>query len=539
MDISAKKLARLMKADQPVEIRGSAVVVAAELAVKDPDIAAEVIERITDESDAVRIQAIKAAGKLKLTKSLPMLMERLEHGGEEAKLAAEAAAKLGSEGVKRLQEMMHQVAPGLRRYIAVALTSAGSASSEAGVAVLLDRDPQVASAAASSLASRATTMTADQKKKLVKELLTLMTDKKVKQPLNAELSILKVLTALNDSSAGDVLWDRTIPPHPTELRAAALQTVGGWISETPTKEQFRRLFVCASDTHFSIVAPALMVLNKIPVAEKMLDDWTKLFKAPDMAARRLAMEKLGDRDTEIVADALMEQMNHPDRNLADLARKKLAKLEHGRQCLAQAVLDAKTNEEAWQLARSVSTFAASFSPKVRGAIFDQVCKFIETGDTRVDPLLFLLREADGTGLRDQLFDQAVVKRKKKDYEAALKYLRFLTRDPSSGYPIRLEAAMCGLKKSSKEIATESRMNDHCLRHFEQCLSNNASETIKQIEKAKWLDENDFFYLGFHFVEKIGMERDFGISMLKLVIKANPRAKLAANAKNKLKSCGAD
>jgi HEAT repeats len=539
MDISAKKLAKLMRPEQPIEIRGSAVVVAAELAVKDPDIAAEVIERISDESDAVRIQAIKAVGKLKLTKALPMLMERIENGGEEAKLAAEAAAKLGNEGVKRLQEMMHQVAPGLRRYIGVALTSAGGSHAEAGVAVLLDRDPQVASAAASSLASRAATMPEAEKKKLVKELLGYLTDKKNKQPMNAELSLFKVLSALNDASAAEAIWERTLPPHPTDLRAAALQAVAGWLPTTPTKEQFRRLFACAADSHFSVVAPALMMLNKVPVVERMTEDWAKLFAAPDMAARRLAIEKLGDRDTPTVADALMAQMNHPDRNLADMARKKLAKLEHGRQRLAQAVLDAKTSEETWQLARSVSSFSGSFSVKVRADIFAHACQYIETGDNRVDPLLFLLREGDPAALRDQLFEQAVNKRKKKDYEAALKYLRFLTRDPSSGYPIRLEAAMCGLKKSAKDISTESRMNDYCLRHFEQCLSNNAPDTIKQIEKAKWLDENDFYYLGFHFVEKIGAEREFGITMLKLVIKANPRAKLAGNAKNKLKSCGAD
>jgi HEAT repeat protein len=539
MDISAKKLARLLKPDQPIEIRGSAVVVAAELGIKDPDIVAEILDRITDESDAVRIQAIKAAGKLKLTKALPMLMERITLGGEEAKLAADAAAKLGADGVKKLQDLMNQVAPGLRRTIAVALTGAGGTNAEAGVAVLLDKDPQVAAAAATATVSRLGTMTDDQKKKLVAEMVGILGDKKQKLPVPSELSLIKVLASINDASAADVLWDRTMPPYPTEVRAAALQVVGGWVSPTPTKEQYRRLFSCAFETTFNVVAPALMALNRVPVTDKMLDDWTRLFTAPDMAARRLALEKLGDRDTAIVADALMNQMNHPDRNLADLARKKLAKLEHGRQRLAHAVLEAKTNEEAWQLARSVSSFAGSFSPKVHDAIFAQVCKYIETGDTRLEPILFLMREADGTKLRDQLFDQAVAKRKKKEYDLALKYLRVLTKDPSAGYPIRLEAAMSGLKKSSKDISSESRNNDQALRHFEQTLGHNSAETLKQIEKAKWLDENDLFYLGFHFVEKHGQERDFGANILKLVIKANPRNKLAANAKNKLKSSGVD
>ena len=342
MDISAKKLARLMRADQPVEVRGSAVVVAAELGVKDADIAGEVIDRLSDESDAVRIQAIKAAGKLKLTKALPLLLERVTLGGEEAKLSAEAAAKLGADAVRKLQDLMNTVSPGLRRVVAVALTGAGGAGAEAGVAVLLDKDPQVAAASASAMVGRIPTMPAEQKAKLVPELVALLADKKAKLATASELSLIKVLASLNDPAAADVVWDRTLPPYPPEVRAAALQVIGGWLPASPTKEQFRRLFAAASETSFNIVAPALMALNKLAVTDKMLAEWARLFDAPDMAARRLALEKLGDRDTPEVADAIMAQMNHHDRNIGELARKKLSKLEHGRERLGGAILEATT-----------------------------------------------------------------------------------------------------------------------------------------------------------------------------------------------------
>ena len=282
-----------------------------------------------------------------------------------------------------------------------------------------------------------------------------------------------------------------------------------------------------------------MALNKIAVTDKMLPEWAKLFTAPDMAARKLALEKLGDRDTPEVADAIMAQLDHHDRNIGELARKKLSKLEHGRERLGGAILEAKTADEAWQLARSVASFAAEFPEKLRESIFARAGKYIETGDHRVDPLLFLLREVDSTKLRDRLFEQAISLRKKKDYDAALKYLKVLTRDPSAGYAIRLEAALCGLKKSVKEIAADSRGNDPCLRLFEQTLGNHAAETIKTVEAAKWLDEADLFYVGFHFVERLGTEKEFGAALLRLVVKGSPRSKAAGAAKNKLKSAAAD
>ena len=539
MDISAKKLARLMRADQPIEVRGSAVVVAAELGVKDAEVNAELLERLSDESDAVRIQAIKAAGRLKLTKALPVLLERITLGGEEAKLSAEAAAKLGAEAVRKLQDLMHSVAPGLRRVIAVALTGAGGAATEAGVLVLLDKDPQVAAASASAMVGRVPTMPAEQKARLVPELVALLADKKAKLPTASELSLIKVLAALNDPAAADAVWDRTVPPYPPEVRAAALQVVGGWLPAAPTKEQFRRLFAAASESSFGIVAPALLALNKVAVTDKMLPEWSQLFTAPDMAARKLALEKLGDRDTPEVADAIMAQLDHHDRNVGELARKKLSKLEHGRERLGGAILGAKTADEAWQLARSVASFAAEFPAALRESIFRQAGKYVEAGDPRVDPLLFLLREVDSAKLRNRLFEQAVGLRKKKDYGTALKYLKVLTRDPAAGYPVRLEAALCGLKKSVKEIAADSRANDPCLRLFEQTLGGHAAETLKAVEAAGWLDEADLFYVGFHFVERLGTEKEFGAAVLRLVVKASPRSKAAGAAKNKLKSAGAD
>ena len=133
----------------------------------------------------------------------------------------------------------------------------------------------------------------------------------------------------------------------------------------------------------------------------------------------------------------------------------------------------------------------------------------------------------------------MAKRKKKDYETALKYLKLLARDPAVGFAVRLELALCGLKTSGKDVAGEARANDPCLRQFEHVLAQDADEVFKQVQKAKWLDAEDLYYLGFHFAERFGKEKDFGAEVLKAVVKGSPRSKVAAAAKNKLKSVAAD
>jgi hypothetical protein len=60
---------------------------------------------------------------------------------------------------------------------------------------------------------------------------------------------------------------------------------------------------------------------------------------------------------------------------------------------------------------------------------------------------------------------------------------------------------------------------------------------KALDKTKWLEPEDLFYLGFHFIEKDGSPRRFGGFVLQLLLKRSPKSKLAKDAKAKLKAAG--
>src|SRR5262249_28398421 len=158
---------RLLEDDRTTDVRAAAVLVLAELGVRDAAIADEIIAKLDDADGTVRSNALVACGKLKIEKSLHVLIERITAGGGEARLAAEAAAQLGARAVKALQDLMPKVAPGLRRYIAAALSSSGSAAAEAaGAAVLVDKDPQLAGAAAAAIIAKIPTLTPERKESL-------------------------------------------------------------------------------------------------------------------------------------------------------------------------------------------------------------------------------------------------------------------------------------------------------------------------------------------------------------------------------------
>jgi HEAT repeat protein len=539
MQIPTKKLLQLLNPDRSAEVRCAAAVVLGELGTKDGELADELCERLQDKDAALRLQVIRAVGKLRIDQALPQLLARIRDGGAEAAESAQAAARLGARGTRALQDLMPQVSPGLRRYIAAALAASGTSSAEAAtVAVLLDKDPGVVEAAARSLIGQIPNLGKSQRQGLTEHLLELLQDRKTKLSPVSEAALVRLLAALDDPAAQEVLWDRLLPAHPAETRAAALQAVGRWVA-APGKEQLKRLFVCAADPDFRVAAPALIILKSLPVSDRAVPEWLTLLHAPDVAVRHLALERLGDRDTADVAGALLAQLDHPDRGLREQALARLGRLDHGRKALAAALLEAEVPDRVWLLARAQAPFVKDYTAKLRETLFARAGKHLEAGDRRAEPLLFLLREADPGDLSERLVERAMALRKKKDYETALSYLKLLARDPASGFPVRWELAACGLKMSGHALSSEARAADPCLEQFAGLCQNYPEELREQLQKAKWLEPDELYYLGFHFTEKEGRQKQFGGEVLHLLLKRSPRGKLAQAAKSKLRSEGLD
>jgi HEAT repeat protein len=534
-----KKVVRLLRPDHAPEVRAAAAVVLGEVAARDADVTAALCDALADPEPAVRLPVMAAVARLRVEPALPRLLERVKEGGPEADAAAGAAARLGSKGPKALQELMPRVAPGLRRRIAAALGAAGTATAETlALDALLDRDPGVVEAATHSLVGEVPSLTDAHRAALGKQLLDLLArSKKEPLPPASETALVRLLAALNDPQAEGVFWERTAPSYPPDVRAAALQALGKRAA-APAKDRLQRLLVCAADRDFPVAAPALMILKSVPVADRALPDWLALLDAPDVAVRRLGIDKVGDRDTPAVAAALLKQLHHPDAALRREALDALARLKEGRKALVGALLESDSADQLWTLARTLEPTVRAQAADMVGPIRERAEKYLEAGDRRADALLFLLRQTDAEGLRDRLTERAAALRKKEDYPTALAYLRLMGRDPAVGPAIRLELAACGLKVSAHDLAAEQRQSDPVLQQFASLVHSHPQELAEFVEKAKWLEPEDLFYLGFHFAEQNHRpEREFGGKALELVVKRSPRSQLAKDAKSKLKREG--
>lgn len=536
-EATLQKLLGLMARDQPSDLRCAAARVVGELGPRSRAVDRALCAGLDDPDPAFRAEALAATGRLKIESALPQLITRLAAGGPEAEIAARAAARLGAKGVRALREAMARVAPGLRRRIAAALGAGQTTGADtAALEMLLDSDPGVVDAASRSLGLKIPSLSREQRRTLANGVVDTLDGGRGELTPIAEAALLRLLVALEDPRAENAFWQRLDPGLPAELRAAALQGLGS-LSVPATRDHIKLLLTCAGDPDFRVAAPALIVLRDVRVDARTVRDWLPLFQAPDPAARRFALDKVGDLDTAEVARALLTQLAHPDQDLRKAALERLGRLAKGRSALAQALLSAATPDDAWTFARALAGLAAVLPSRLREPILETASRYLQTEDRRAEPLLFVLRHGGAQELRDALEQKATAWQSKKHFDKALVYLNVLVRDPGCGEATRFEAAACALKQSPRDLAAESRAADPALEQFARLLHRGEGSLSDRVFKAKWLGPEDLFYLGFHFTEGDRQGTAFGAEVLRLLAKRWPKSKHARDAKHKLRSQG--
>ena len=139
---------------------------------------------------------------------------------------------------------------------------------------------------------------------------------------------------------------------------------------------------------------------------------------------------------------------------------------------------------------------------------------------------------------DGVVREAGLKHKRaRRWAQAVECLRRLVNTESFDDETRYALSVCNLKSSAKEIAASARAEDYALRGFQPLARNKAFKLFEQLKKETALDAADLYYVGFHFSETTGEEKEFGEALLRHVVRRWPRSETGRAAKGKLKLAG--
>jgi hypothetical protein len=251
--------------------------------------------------------------------------------------------------------------------------------------------------------------------------------------------------------------------------------------------------------------------------------------------RAFAARRLGETDTAPANRRLIELLEHEDTEVREIAAGSLAAHKKAATLLLGALAQAGDAEAAWRLAKILKPHGGAVSGKALRPFAAKAGKALLAGDPLAEPLLYFLRNADPKTAEAAVLGAGLAHRRAHRYAEAVACLRRLIGTEAFDDEVRYALSVCNLKLSPKEVAPALRAEDHALRGFQALQRNTAFGLAGRLKKDKTLDAADLYYVGFHFAEQAGEDKELGDAILAHVAKTWPRSEQGKVAKSRVKA----
>ena len=187
-------------------------------------------------------------------------------------------------------------------------------------------------------------------------------------------------------------------------------------------------------------------------------------------------------------------------------------------------------------ARTYANILLSHKERLAGArvrkLLARMLELLAKNDERARAYLWLARTTEPRLVIERLIESARAVRRRRKHDLAERYLRLLLSGEEPPPLARFELAVTLLRRGSHAMQKSAREKDEALSEIAKLVAGRDLDLPRMLKKERDLKDEDLFYVGFHFSERIGAERAFGGKVLRLV--ATGRGKLAKSARDKLK-----
>ncbi len=367
-------------------------------------------------------------------------------------------------------------------------------------------------------------------------------------------SLLRLIGYLARPSTQSLLVKYSDPEQPRPIRLAAIAGLRRIVAQSEargTEKVIETLIEYADGDDHAVAQSAVDTLRGARIPESLAKKFGALAKSSNVAAQKLAMERLPAGGGASAVKALVEAIAGSDPQARDAAARGLAKAPEAVLPLTRALLATENEETARRYAGVLRSHRGHVSNQAIDELVEQVRKYMELGfkgKASADEVVLerviaeLVADLAPGKHVELLFDRAKRLRKAGKPIEAFGSLKPLLRsradlDAAIDDDQRFFLALLALETAGESMIRSAHTDDPVFAQFSK-LAANGYPVAKQLAREKAVSDEALYALGFRLIESHdGSNEELGAELLSGIVEERPRSKLAKAAKNKLKLTG--
>jgi HEAT repeat protein len=341
-------------------------------------------------------------------------------------------------------------------------------------------------------------------------------------------------------------------PRPIRLAAiAGLRRIVAQSEAKGTENVISALIELADSEDLAVAQSAVDTLRGARIPESLAKSFAGLAKSKNVAAQKLAMERMPAGGGASAVKALVETLAGDDPSARDAAARGLSKAPEAVLPVTRALLATTDEQIARRYAGVLRSHRGNISNQAIDELVEQLREYMDlhfknkaTADKIVLERVFgeLIADIAPAKHVELLFERAQRLRKQGKSVEAFGSLKPLLRsradiDTAIDDEQRFLMALLSLEAAGEGLIRTTRTDDPVFDQFSR-LAAKGYPVAKKLAREKDLSDEALYALGFRLLEsQDGSNEELGADLLQGIIDERPRSKLAKSAKNKLKLTG--
>lgn len=540
MNAVIKKITNLINAEEDT-VKCAAVRVLGELGVKEKAVVKLLGERLSQESEAVKLAILDSFIRNPQTAALPYLLPLLKLNGNLRLKVIHAVGAIGPKAISTLEkEFKSATLVEKKLFIDILSTIRSKTTVDFLISSLVGGDLELLKYICFSLRNQLEKMQRPEKLYLLDKVSKFLHLEQVKKNDEMTTSGVLLLGFIGEPQVKKNLLKffdrkRSFYVRRNALISLTRLNLAGAGHEDVADEVFPLL----NDPDFpNVVRNALTVLEKIHLPRRYAAQLPKLLETTrHPAVKRFALTRLAELGNKSTIQLLIAHIDSNDPMVRDAACESLGGLPRAVAELLKKLESTRELDKGEKIALILRKHKDYFTRERARATYAKLERALAKGDDQHRIFSLLLKHVNPDYFYAETLRKARQVKRAKKFELAKKYLDLLATGLFYTDDVRYELASVLLKLSKRDLTLATRNEDPALSLFSVLARVNLANLIKQIKADRTLDVNDLYYLGFHFAEKQFEQKAFGVEVLKHLLKKFPKSKVKSAAKKKLQLAG--